>query len=65
MWFNKSVADTLQQLEVDPSKGLGEAEVEAKLKQFGPNRLEGMGLPTPQYSFQWLGRHCLVRLFQG
>ena len=41
MWFNKSVADTLLELGVDPSNGLTEAEAEAKLKQFGPNRLEG------------------------
>ena len=41
MWFNKSVADTLRELGVDSSNGLTEAEAQAKLKQFGPNRLEG------------------------
>ena len=41
MWFKKSVRDTLEELGVDASTGLSDAEAEARLKQYGPNKLQG------------------------
>lgn len=41
MWFKKSIADTLQELDVDASTGLSETEAETRLKRLGPNKLQG------------------------
>ncbi|SIT77708.1 cation-translocating P-type ATPase [Pontibacter indicus] len=40
MWFSKSKEAVLYELEVDPSRGLTEAEAQARLKKYGPNKLK-------------------------
>jgi P-type Ca2+ transporter type 2C len=41
MWFSKSVEQTLKELQADPSSGLSDAEVKARLEKYGPNKFEG------------------------
>lgn len=40
MWFAKTKADVLRELEVDPRTGLSSEEAKRRLERYGPNRLE-------------------------
>lgn len=39
MWFNKTSQETLEELAVDPSKGLSSNEVEKRREKYGLNKL--------------------------
>ncbi|MBX0331883.1 cation-translocating P-type ATPase [Pontibacter sp. HSC-14F20] len=39
MWFSKSIEAVLTELEVDPAQGLSEAQAQARLEKYGPNKL--------------------------
>ena len=41
LWFTKSPAETLSELETDQSRGLTSQEAEQRLEKYGPNALEG------------------------
>ncbi len=41
MWFSKSQEEVLQELGVDPARGLSENEVKKRMEQFGLNKLKG------------------------
>jgi P-type Ca2+ transporter type 2C len=41
MWFSKSIEETLEALDVDAATGLSDEEAEARIKKFGPNKLQG------------------------
>ncbi|WP_205007319.1 cation-translocating P-type ATPase [Sporolactobacillus spathodeae] len=41
VWFLKTVDQLIEELGVDPRRGLSAAEVEVRLKKFGPNALKG------------------------
>ncbi|MDF2699858.1 MAG: ATPase, partial [Haloplasmataceae bacterium] len=47
MWFSKSVDDVLQELNVNPSTGLTNQEVQTRLQKYGENKLKG----KPKKSF--------------
>jgi Ca2+-transporting ATPase len=41
IWFSQSVGDVLQELQVDRSKGLSQAEADSRQQRYGVNRLQG------------------------
>ena len=41
LWFTKSPAETLSELETDQTRGLTSQEAERRLEKYGPNALEG------------------------
>ncbi len=41
MWFSKKSADVLNELQVDPTKGLSQEEAFARLEKYGKNQLKG------------------------
>ena len=40
MWFTKSIEETLEELNVDPSTGLSEEEASVRLEKYGPNMIQ-------------------------
>ena len=46
-WHNFTIDQTLQELDVDPNRGLSQEEVAARRKRFGPNELIERGLKSP------------------
>jgi Ca2+-transporting ATPase len=40
LWYTLTPEEVTKELQVDPSKGLSEAEAQQRLKQYGPNHLE-------------------------
>ena len=40
LWFTKTPAETLSELETNQTSGLTSAEAEARLEKYGPNALE-------------------------
>lgn len=59
MWYSKSVEEILNELDVDPSKGLSEQEAKARLEKYGPNKLTAKKRKTVFQLFveqlrQWL-----------
>jgi len=47
MWFSKSAQEVLSELNVEPAQGLSSTEVQARLAQYGENKLKG----KPKKSF--------------
>jgi Ca2+-transporting ATPase len=41
MWYSKSIAEVLHELNVDPAIGLTPQEAKARLAKYGPNKLKG------------------------
>lgn len=41
MWCSKSTQEVLNELQVDPARGLSSDEAQARLDKYGPNKLEG------------------------
>lgn len=41
MWFSKPQEDVLKELKVNPRTGLSSQEVQARLEQYGANKLKG------------------------
>ena len=41
LWFTKTPAETLTELETDQVKGLTDQQAEERLEKYGPNALEG------------------------
>lgn len=41
MWFSKPAKEALEELSVDPAKGLSTTEARTRLEKFGPNKLKG------------------------
>ena len=59
MWYSKSVEEILNELDVDPSKGLSEQEAKARLEKYGLNKLTAKKRKTVFQLFveqlrQWL-----------
>lgn len=46
-WYTRTVADVLQELNVDGTHGLSDAEVERRRSQYGPNELTERGGKSP------------------
>jgi len=40
MWFTKSIEETLEELNVEPSTGLSEEEASGRLEKYGPNKIQ-------------------------
>jgi Ca2+-transporting ATPase len=74
-WFTLTAEEVEQQLKVDPAQGLGAAEVQTRLGQYGPNRLEekkkksGLQAFLEQYQdlmqFVLLGAAIINQIFTG
>ncbi|WP_032121486.1 calcium-transporting P-type ATPase, PMR1-type [Clostridium amazonitimonense] len=46
MWFKKSIEETLQELNVDPEKGLSSEEAKNRLEKYGENKLASKAKKT-------------------
>ena len=51
MWFSKSQSDVLKELEVNPERGLSEAEAKTRLEKYGENKLKGKPKKSLIYLF--------------